>query len=256
MPPPNSMLTFNICGNRSARSSPSTTCRSRVEPRPARRPARPERRRQDDDGLDDRRAAHARRAARCSIDGARSRGDTDPTKRRIGLVPQDLALYDELSRAREPALLRRALRPARARRSTQAIAVGARPRRPRRSRARPRQDLQRRHEAAAEPRRRPAARSRHPAARRADGRRRSAEPQRDLRQPRGAEGARQGAALHDALHGRGRAARRPHRHHRPRQGDRRRHARRAAGARRAGRGGERARSRSVFLTLTGRSLRD
>jgi ABC-2 type transport system ATP-binding protein len=34
------------------------------------------------------------------IDGARLLGDTDPKKRRIGLVPQDLALYDELS-ARE-----------------------------------------------------------------------------------------------------------------------------------------------------------
>src|SRR5439155_1483513 len=31
------------------------------------------------------------------IDGARLGGDTDPKKRRIGLVPQDLALYDELS---------------------------------------------------------------------------------------------------------------------------------------------------------------
>jgi ABC-2 type transport system ATP-binding protein len=31
------------------------------------------------------------------IDGAPLRGDTDPRKRRIGLVPQDLALYDELS---------------------------------------------------------------------------------------------------------------------------------------------------------------
>jgi ABC-2 type transport system ATP-binding protein len=31
------------------------------------------------------------------IDGHRLAGDTDPTKRRIGLVPQDLALYDELS---------------------------------------------------------------------------------------------------------------------------------------------------------------
>jgi len=32
-----------------------------------------------------------------TIDGARMSGDTDPAKRRIGLVPQDLALYDELS---------------------------------------------------------------------------------------------------------------------------------------------------------------
>jgi ABC-2 type transport system ATP-binding protein len=31
------------------------------------------------------------------IDGARLSGDTDPKKKRIGLVPQDLALYDELS---------------------------------------------------------------------------------------------------------------------------------------------------------------
>jgi ABC-2 type transport system ATP-binding protein len=34
------------------------------------------------------------------IDGRPLRGDTDPAKRRIGLVPQELALYDELS-ARE-----------------------------------------------------------------------------------------------------------------------------------------------------------
>jgi ABC-2 type transport system ATP-binding protein len=31
------------------------------------------------------------------VGGAALRGDTDPKKRRIGLVPQDLALYDELS---------------------------------------------------------------------------------------------------------------------------------------------------------------
>src|SRR6185312_1485152 len=31
------------------------------------------------------------------IDGAPLGGDTDPKKRQIGLVPQDLALYDELS---------------------------------------------------------------------------------------------------------------------------------------------------------------
>src|SRR6185295_3932329 len=31
------------------------------------------------------------------IAGAPLNGDTDPKKRRIGLVPQDLALYDELS---------------------------------------------------------------------------------------------------------------------------------------------------------------
>src|SRR3954471_323855 len=31
------------------------------------------------------------------IAGRRLAGDTDPSKRRIGLVPQDLALYDELT---------------------------------------------------------------------------------------------------------------------------------------------------------------
>ena len=31
------------------------------------------------------------------IDGNPLRGDTDPIKRKIGLVPQDMALYDELS---------------------------------------------------------------------------------------------------------------------------------------------------------------
>src|SRR5207248_6536840 len=31
------------------------------------------------------------------VAGRRLAGDTDPSKRRIGLVPQDLALYDELS---------------------------------------------------------------------------------------------------------------------------------------------------------------
>jgi ABC-2 type transport system ATP-binding protein len=32
-----------------------------------------------------------------TIDGAASSGDADPVKRRLGLVPQDLALYDELT---------------------------------------------------------------------------------------------------------------------------------------------------------------
>ncbi|MEQ1727948.1 MAG: ABC transporter ATP-binding protein [Vicinamibacterales bacterium] len=36
-------------------------------------------------------------AGQVLIDGAPLAGDTDPKKRRIGLVPQDLALYDELS---------------------------------------------------------------------------------------------------------------------------------------------------------------
>ena len=51
------------------------------------------------------------------IDGAALSGDTDPKKRRIGLVPQDLALYDELSARAQPAVLRRAV---------QAVGRGAR----------------------------------------------------------------------------------------------------------------------------------
>src|ERR1700730_8539643 len=86
-----------------------------------------------------------------------------------------------------------------------------------------------------EPRSGPPPRSRHPAARRTDGRRRSAESKRDLRQPRAAEVARQGAPLHDALHGGGRAPRRSHRRHGSREGHRRRHARPAAVARGHGR---------------------
>ncbi len=31
------------------------------------------------------------------IDGSPLRGDTDPVKRKIGLVPQNIALYDELT---------------------------------------------------------------------------------------------------------------------------------------------------------------
>src|SRR5262245_48299978 len=34
------------------------------------------------------------------FDGAPFRGDADPRKRELGLVPQDLALYDELSARR------------------------------------------------------------------------------------------------------------------------------------------------------------
>ena len=157
------------------------------------------------------------------VDGHRLAGDADSTKRRLGLVPQDLALYEELS-ARANLRFFGALYGLAGAALERAIAaalelVGLA------DRARDRVGtLQRRHEAAPQPRGGPPARSRRPAAGRADGRRRSAEPQRDLRQPPGPEGARQGAALHHALHGGGRAAGRPDRDHRPRPGDRRRHA--------------------------------
>ncbi len=50
-------------------------------------------------------------AGEVRIAGRTLRGDTDPVKRDIGLVPQDIGLYEETVRAREPALVRRALQP-------------------------------------------------------------------------------------------------------------------------------------------------
>ncbi len=93
---------------------------------------------------------------------------------------------------------------------------GAGRRRAGRPRTRQAGHLQRRHEAPAEHCLRAGARPRGAAARRADGRRRPAKPQRHLRHPAGAEGCGQGARLHHALHGRGRAPGRPRGHHRPR----------------------------------------
>jgi ABC-2 type transport system ATP-binding protein len=109
-----------------------------------------------------------------SIGGARLRGDADPLKRRIGLVPQDIALYDELS-ARDNLRFFGALFGLGGKAVDTAIHsvlawVGLA------ERARPRRHLQRRDEKAAQSGRRSAARSRHPAARRADGRRGSPEP--------------------------------------------------------------------------------
>ena len=69
------------------------------------------------------------------IDGARLSGDTDPKKRQIGLVPQDLALYDELS-ARSNLRFFGALYGLSGSALDKAIAVGARARRSRRSRER------------------------------------------------------------------------------------------------------------------------
>src|SRR6185503_14968405 len=72
-----------------------------------------------------------------------------------------------------------------------------------------------------------------PPARRADRRRGPAEPQRHLREPGVPEKPRQGAALHDPLHGRGRADGRPHRGDGPRPRAGRRHAGGAARPRRS-----------------------
>ena len=162
----------------------------------ARQPGRTagsERRRQDHDRFDDRRARRAgerRRAGRGRAPERRHRSEETPHRPRAA---GSRALRRARRRARTCASSARSTA-CRARRST------------RRSRTRwissgladrverSRLDLQRRHEAAVEPGGRAAARSRRAPARRADGRRRSAEPQRDLRQPRDAQGARQGAA--------------------------------------------------------------
>ena len=164
------------------------------------------------------------RSGQVLIEGAPLSGDTDPKKRRIGLVPQDLALYDELSALANLRFFGALYDLDWPRRSSAASNRHCNwsdcPSAPR-----PRRHLQRRHETTPQPRRGPASRSRHPAARRANGGRRPAEPQRDFREPRGTEGPRQGAALHDALHGGSRASGRPRRDHRPRPGHRGRHAR-------------------------------
>jgi ABC-2 type transport system ATP-binding protein len=111
-----------------------------------------------------------------TIGGKPLGGDTDPQKRLIGLVPQDLALYEELPAAANLRLFGalygltgRALEDAI---GSALLLVGSRPG--------SRQDVQRRHEAPAESRRGHAARPGHRAARRADRGRRSAEPQRHL----------------------------------------------------------------------------
>ena len=57
-------------------------------------------------------------AGQVLIGGAPLAGDTDPKKRRIGLVPQDLALYDELSALANLRFFGVALRPESAPRST------------------------------------------------------------------------------------------------------------------------------------------
>ena len=91
------------------------------------------------------------------IEGGVVRSETDPVKRRIGLVPQDLALYDELS-ARENLALFGALYDLRGKPLASRDRRGARSGRPRRPREGSRRHLQRRHEAAPQPRRRAAAR--------------------------------------------------------------------------------------------------
>ncbi len=153
-----------------------------------RRPARAERRRQVDDGGDAVRAGR-RRPRRASSSAAASRArrssvDAHDAKRRIGVVPQELSIYENLGAAANLALFG-ALYGLVGHAAARARRRGARAGRPRRPRATTSLQIfsggmKRRLNIAAAPRPRP----RHPDPRRADGRRRPAEQERDLRQPR------------------------------------------------------------------------
>ena len=165
------------------------------------------------------------------VDGARLSGDTDPKKRRIGLVPQDLALYDELS-ARANLRFFGALYSLSGAALDKAIAdalelVGLTDRV---------NDRVSTYSGGMKRRLNLAAGLLHdPDVLLLDEPTVGVDPQ-----SRNAifdnletlEAPRQGAALHDALHGRSRAARRSHRRHGPRESDCRGHARRPAVARR------------------------
>ena len=169
---------------------------------------------------------------RVAIDGAAIRA-IRPSRTRLGVAPQALALYDVLT-GEENLRFFGEVYGLSGTRAPRARALEPRVRRPDRSRGRPRRRLLRRHEAAAQPGVGARARSRTDPARRADGRRRSAVAQPDLREHPGAQAAGADADLHDALHGRGRAAVRPRRDHRQGPAPGARHGAGAAGrARRA-----------------------
>ena len=169
------------------------------------RPARPERRRQDDDGRDPRGLPPARRRR-----GQRARASTRARaerafRQRIGVVLQHSELWPNLTVRETHCDLRRLLRAA-ARRGR-----GGRARRPRREGRRARQDALGRPEAAARPRRRARRRPGAALPRRADDRLRPGGAPERLGDDPLAEGAREDDRADDALPRRGPAARRPRR---------------------------------------------
>ena len=177
-----------------------------------------------------------------TVDGEPMTTRSVRAKSAIGYVPQDLAIYPDLS-GRENLMFFARLYGMPTARGEAAHRRGADPDRAGRPGRRPGQALFRRDEAAAEHRHRPAAPAEAADPGRAHGRGRPAEQERDPGQRCGPVRSGDGGPVHHPLHGRGRTAVRPDRHHRPRQADRRGHPRRPRPHGRRGRSGPALRGR-------------
>ena len=147
----------------------------------------------------------------------------DEVKKLIGVVPQDIALYEDLS-GRENLMFWGRMYGLSGSDAHQAGGRGARAHRPGRPAEGPGRQVLRRHEAPGEHRRRPAAQAQDPLSRRAHGGHRPAEPAVHPRRRQGPQRRRHDRPLHHPLHGRGPGTLRPDRHHGPGQDDRRRDA--------------------------------
>ena len=164
---------------------------------------------------------------RIRVNGHDVVGDGQAAKAGLGVVPQELSLYEEVS-ATENLLFWGAAYGMRGSELDQSRARRARLHRPARPRRGTREELQRGHEAPHQLRLRHHASAEGAAARRTHRRRGSPVSRSALRNGQGAGRARHGGPLHDALHGGGGAALRRAGHRRPRQAHRRRDARGAA----------------------------
>ena len=155
--------------------------------------------------------------------------DAGALRARIGLAGQYAAVDEHLTGDREPRDGRPPLRhePPGRHRARRRAARALRPHRRRRARG---EDLLRRHAPPARPRGRAGRQAARAVPRRADDGPGPAQPRRAVGDDRGPRRRRHHGPADDAVPRRGRAARRPHRGHRPRPRDRRRHRRRAQGA--------------------------